>query len=320
MSSTEPSPESPPAVTVIIPVYNDAAGLAQTVDSLLAAQMSHRDEIIIADNGSDDDTWQCARSYEDSRPRRVTAVREESIQSSYAARNRGIEEAGGDILAFVDADMTVPPDYFEAVRRRFDDEDVDYLACDVEITVEEPTAGSFYNCLTGFPIGAYLQRGHYAPTCCLCVRKEALERLGPFDSRLESGGDMEFGKRAHAAGLEQVFAPEIVLEHPARTSYRSLAAKQRRIGRGHAQLSHYHAERFSLLWELYVTPWKYFLPHNPFALWPKCRDQNLEVGLAVVVAIAFWRIPLAWAGLFAYLREARRLPETEQLRAERETS
>ena len=307
MSSTDISPNSTAAISVIIPVYNDAPGLTDTVETLLAADMAPGDEIIIVDNGSDDDTYRVACDLADAHPEQVTTRKEDAIQGSYAARNRGIEAAHGAILAFIDADMTAPGDYFSSVRARFEDGDVDYLACDVRIVVGEPTPAGYYNGLTGFPIRAYLQRGRYAPTCCLCIRRDCIDRIGTFDDRLESGGDMEFGKRAYAAGLSQEFAEEITLEHPARTEFQSLLNKQRRIGRGHAQLSHHHPDRFSLLTELYLTPWKYFLPHNPLQLRSKCRQRNWDIGLAVLLTIALWRIPLAWAGLAAYLREARRL-------------
>ncbi len=307
MSSTDANPDPTAAISVIIPVYNDAPGLTQTVESLLAADMAQGDEIIIVDNGSGDDTYRVARTFDEDHPGRVAALLEDSIQGSYAARNRGIEAADGDILAFIDADMTVPEDYFSAVRARFEDGDVDYLGCDVRIVVGDPTPAGHYNGLTGFPIQAYIERGRYAPTCCLCIRRDCIDRIGPFDHRLESGGDMEFGKRAHAAGLTQKFAEEITLHHPARTEFQALINKQRRIGRGHAQLSHHHSERFSLLTELYLTPWKYFLPHNPLKLRSQCRERGWDIGVAVLLTIAFWRIPLAWAGLAAYLGEARRL-------------
>ena len=299
------------SISVVIPVYNDPEGLADTVDSLLAADAGDGDEIIIADNGSSDGTRETARSYADDHPDRVAAVCEDQIQGSYAARNRGIDEAGGNILCFVDADMSVPRNYFDAVRKQFADGDVDYLACDVRLTASDTNLGSLYNCATGFPIRDYLQRGHYAPTCCLCIHRRVLEQIGPFDDRLESGGDMEFGKRAHDAGLRQRFAPEITLDHPARNRLRALLAKERRIGRGHAQLSHYHPRRFSLLRTLYLTPWKYLLPHNPVTFFRRCRDRSIDVGPATLLVLILWRIPRAWAGLLSYLGEARRLRNTE---------
>ncbi len=294
-------------LSVIIPVFNDADGLSDTVDSLLAQDSPASGyEIIIADNGSTDETWRRAQKYADSHAQ-IVAVRENSIQGSYAARNRGIEAAGGAILCFVDADMTVPADYIDAVGAKFSDEELDYLACDVEITLAHSSLSATYNCLTGFPIERYLEKDHYAPTCCLCVRRSCVEKFGAFDDRLESGGDMEFGQRLFDNGVCQDFAPNIQLKHPARFTFDSLLSKQRRIGRGHAQLSHYFPGRYSLFLKLYVKTTRYFLPDNPFKLAAKLKQRDLDCSAFGIAGMAIFQIPLAWAGLFAYLDESQAL-------------
>ncbi len=306
MSST-PRDASPPPVSVIIPVYNDASGLRDTVDSLLDQKsFVDGDQIIIADNGSDDDTWPTARQYAADHPQRVVAVCEDQIQSSYAARNRGLQAADGAIIGFIDADMIAPDDYLASVRRHFIGGDVDYLACNVRVTPSDDSMGSLYNCATGFPVEHYLDNGNYAPTCCLCVRRTCIDDIGSFDGRLESGGDMEFGKRAHRAGYTQKFAADITLEHPSRSSFSALLEKERRIGRGHAQISHFHADKYRLFSRLYLSPAKYFLPHNPIQFIDSCRQRDLDIGLGLVSSL-FFRIPRAWAGLASFLSEARRL-------------
>lgn len=272
-------------------------------------------EIVIADNGSTDDTWTVARDYADQYST-VATVREDEIQGSYAARNRGIERARAELICFVDADMTAPPQFLQKIHRRFADGHVDYLACDVEITPNGDSVSSAYNCLTGFPIRRYLDGDHYAPTCCLSVHRRCIDEVGPFDARLESGGDMEFGQRVFRAGFQQSFAPEIVLRHPARRTYASLAAKQKRIGRGHAQLSHFYPERYSLFFDLYVMTSRYFLPGNPLRHLSRAKTLGLEIGLFDALGVALLRIPLAWAGLGAYLAESRRLRQTSSDRGD----
>ena len=300
--------DAPPFNSVIIPVFNDPDGLRDTVDSLIAQDLS-RDayEIIIVDNGSTDETWSVANRFAEEHGPLVSAVRESDIQGSYAARNRGIEVARGEVLCFLDADMIAPGDYLRRVNKRFAESDVDYLACAVELKATSDSASSIYNCVTGFPIARYLERGHYAPTCCLCVRRRCINDLGPFDARLESGGDMEFGQRVYDAGLKQQFAPAIVLLHPARSSFQALLSKQCRIARGHAQLSYYYPERYALFLELYVRTTRYFAPANPVRLHARCQELEFDVGLFLPGLLGVFHIPLAWAGLAAYLREARRL-------------
>lgn len=297
-----------PLISVIIPVYNDREGLDDTLHSLCEQKSgSPPFEVIVADNGSRDGTWELAQQWQGNEPSRFRAIQEREIQSSYAARNRGLGLARGEIIAFLDADMKAPRDYIEKTAARFRDTDVDYLACAVEIPPSKESLSSLYNSLTGFPVERYLQRGRYAPTCCLCVRRKVFDKIGLFDQRVESGGDMEFGQRVFDAGLNQAFAPEILLTHPPRRRFRSLLNKERRIARGHAQLSFYYPDRYSLFRKLYLGSTKYFFPANPARLLKNSQARKVDLDLPTLAALSVVHLPLSWAGFHSYLEEARRL-------------
>ena len=100
------------SVVVIIPVYNDPKGIQDTLDSLLG-QTTTNYQIVVVDNNSTDRTPEIVRTYETDHDH-ITLLHEREIQSSYAARNTGIRHTDSDILAFVDADMTVPEDWLES--------------------------------------------------------------------------------------------------------------------------------------------------------------------------------------------------------------
>jgi glycosyltransferase involved in cell wall biosynthesis len=87
-----------PEISVIVPAYNAARTVGATVDSVLA-QTFDDFELIVIDDGSRDDTAEVA-TRDDSR---VTVVRTENGGVS-AARNRGLEQASGAYIAFLDAD------------------------------------------------------------------------------------------------------------------------------------------------------------------------------------------------------------------------
>ena len=86
------------SVSVVIPCYNAAAYLRETLDSALG-QTHPPLEVIVVDDGSTDDSAAIAQSY--GPPVRV--IRQEN-QGESVARNRGIDEAKGDWIAFLDAD------------------------------------------------------------------------------------------------------------------------------------------------------------------------------------------------------------------------
>lgn len=94
----------PPAVSVVIPTYNEVRVIARCLGTLL--DQTHRPrEIIIVDDGSTDGTREIARGFGG-----VTLL-EQAHEGSGAARNRGASAATGDILCFVDADMRFPRDF-----------------------------------------------------------------------------------------------------------------------------------------------------------------------------------------------------------------
>ncbi|GGN09637.1 glycosyl transferase [Halarchaeum nitratireducens] len=227
--------------SVVVPVYNDPDGLSTTVESLLA-QDTDDYEIVVADNGSTDETSDIAAAFADSEPR-VRHVVEGDVQSSYAARNAGIEAAAGDVIAFVDADMWVERDYVRGVTRAVADRE--YVGCRVELVAGDGTVAR-YRRASGFPIEQYVEEHGFAPTCCLVVTRHLLDEIGGFDARLVSNGDLEFGRRARRAGFALTYEPDVTLYHPARSTLRSVLSQNYRIGRGREQLRRYHGERFDV--------------------------------------------------------------------------
>jgi GT2 family glycosyltransferase len=230
------------SVSIVVPVYNDSDGVSQTLDSL-AKRGALSAELLVVDNGSTDDTPEFIRSYAGDYDS-VHLLVEDEIQGSYAARNKGIQHADGNVLGFLDADETVDEDWLDTALEAMHEQDVDYLGCNVELTLPEDTIVGRYNAYTGFPVKQYLEEEHYAPTCALLVKREVFEDVGRFDARLISGGDREFGERVHEAGYEQGYAEDATVYHPARTSFESLAKKNFRVGRGFCQKQRYYPERY----------------------------------------------------------------------------
>ena len=270
--------------SVIIPVYNDPEGLRTTVESLLD-QTAEDYEIVIADNGSTDETRQVANEF--AQDDRVTLVVEDEIQGSYAARNAGIETSKGNILCFIDADMWVDEDWLERVQDRMRDADIDYLGCDVEIVVTNPTPVARYNRQHGFPIEEYIEANQFAPTCCLVTRRGVIEDVGLFDERLISSGDAEFGKRVHDAGYSQYYAPDITMYHPARETLRSFLKKYYRIARGRVQRARYYPELFEM--ENHPLNPRNFLPIRPWAVY-ESHDGSLREFLIVYTILTAVKI------------------------------
>ena len=252
-----------PLVSVICPVYNDPAGVSRTLESLLALQAPPGGfEVVVIDNGSTDETAAVVENFA-SKSHGLIIAEYKARRGSYAARNHGIELARGDLLAFIDADMTVPHCWLVKGVQLMADDGPDYVGCRVVLRSNspQPTLAERYEMALAFPVERYVTRDGFAPTACLWVRRTLIERIGSFDSNLQSGGDMEFGHRARADGARQVFDSENLMWHPARRTLNALARKHSRVVNGLISLrrrypQRYHCNRLRdlLSWLYQLTP------------------------------------------------------------------
>ncbi|NKE34919.1 glycosyltransferase [Natronococcus sp. JC468] len=298
---------SEPRVSVIVPVYDDPEGLRRTLSSLVDQTVDDY-EVVVADNGSTDETPLVARSYRDSRPELLTLVTESEVQGSYAARNAGIRAASDDaeILAFLDADSTVEADWLERAVAAMDAAGCDYMGCRVEI-LEAPDEGLVgrYNRLSGFPVERYVREQGYAPTTCLLIRREVVDDVGTFDDRLVSGGDLEFGRRVRRAGWELRYEPDAVVFHPPRSTLRELVGKYVRIGRGIEQKRRLHPE---LEHGRGLADPRQYLPPRPSSV--RGELEAVWDGLGASEKLLFY-------GLRYVLNLAKRLGQFRELRSRR---
>ena len=99
-------------ISIIIPVYNKEAYLERCLDSVLA--QTHKSlEVLLIDDGSTDGSPAICEKYAKKDPR-IRVLTQENAGAS-AARNAGIEAAGGDYIGFVDADDWIEPGMYAAL-------------------------------------------------------------------------------------------------------------------------------------------------------------------------------------------------------------
>lgn len=99
-------------ISVIIPLYNKGKHIQRAIDSVLAQTVPFH-ELIVIDDGSTDDGPLYVMEYANSS---ILLVRQENAGVS-AARNKGIEKATGEMVAFLDADDAYAPDFLETIIR-----------------------------------------------------------------------------------------------------------------------------------------------------------------------------------------------------------
>lgn len=105
----------PPLFSVVIPAYNAGKFISLTIESILRQTVQDY-EIVVVNDGSTDDTLEVLHSIADPRLRIIT----QENGGECAARNRGIKEACGKYVAFLDADDAWRPNHLEIVLGRIE--------------------------------------------------------------------------------------------------------------------------------------------------------------------------------------------------------
>lgn len=136
-------------ISVIVPVYNVEPYLRQCVDSILAQTYRYL-EVILIDDGSTDGSGLICDEYEDA-DRRVKVLHGQNYGVA-VARNRGIEAACGELIAFVDADDYLSPTMFERMADAIVRTGADMAACGERIVRrDDPYGHSHYPWINEMP-------------------------------------------------------------------------------------------------------------------------------------------------------------------------
>lgn len=212
-----------PEISIIVPHLNQP-DLLETLLVALAAQTIHweRMEVIVIDNGS----RELPRAVVERFPGSLLAV--EPTAGPGPARNRGVALARAPILAFIDADCRPETDWVERILARFEaDPALDIIGGDVRVFPADysaPTVAEAYDALYAFRQQHYITRQGFSVTANLATRQAVHNAVGPF-AGIAIAEDTDWGQRAGRLGYRTVYAPEVVVHHPARRSLAELYIK-----------------------------------------------------------------------------------------------
>jgi GT2 family glycosyltransferase len=229
-----------PMVSVIVPVLNGEETIGRCLESLLNdSYPAERREIVVVDNGSTDRTAELVRDH----PVRLLAEPEPGLSR---ARNRGIAESRGEIVAFTDADCCVTTRWLGELAAGFDDDEV--AAVTGEVVPYPPTTAAERYSARRKPSTASWQRDLPEPWFCFgntAVRREVFDRVGPFDPGFAGIGceDIDFAWRFDDAGLRVRRQRRPVVFHRQRMTSLGLFRQNLRNGRGWALLHRRHPHR-----------------------------------------------------------------------------
>ena len=213
-------------ISVIVPTYNNWEALQECLFSLINQSFKEENyEIIVVNNNPGGFIPDWIKS--ENRIKLIT----ESKKGSYSARNAGALESIGDILCFTDSDCIPDKEWLFNINEEMSSQSVNIIAGAVEIIPfdsDNISAFEAYDIAVGIRQDLYVKRGS-AATANLSLKRDVFNKLGGFDSSRLSGGDTDFCKRAFSAGFTLIYCENAIVRHPARSDWRELVNKSKRI-------------------------------------------------------------------------------------------
>lgn len=266
-------------ITVIIPVWNDEKRISLCLDALHKQSIGVDSfEVIVVDNASTDGTSEALKAYP------WITVLYEPEPGSYGARNRAINDASGEYLAFTDSDCIPAQTWLEAC-----------LACAQkhpgfgvvagDVTFFEATEASVEQSAIDFETMFSMDQkinsqNGVSITANFFVQRKTVHHFGGFNQKLKSGGDHELSKRIYDSGRAVIFCQEGYVAHPAR-NINELLIKRRRVIGGSWDRQQTRAKPILFAWQatklivkrtlqvIFTT--KIRLNRKPALLWLLCR-------------------------------------------------
>ncbi len=191
-------------ISFIIPTYNEAKNIANTLNNIIKYTPSEfRYEIIVADNGSRDDTRDIVEEYN------ISLVFNDLVTVG-GLRNLAVRRAKGHILIFIDADVLLTEEWKKHIHKAVQSLKRDPL----QITGSKCGMPDDSGWLENFWFKPLIERKvKYINSGHLITTRELFDRINGFDESLETGEDYAFSQAAKALNAKIVNNPELLVWH-----------------------------------------------------------------------------------------------------------
>ena len=230
-------------ISIVIPMYNEARHIART---LLAAQKAAHAanlecELIVVDNGSQDEGPQIARQFG------AQVLVQPGILIG-ALRNRGTAIATGEWLAFIDADVEVPEDWLTQLIDIERTGQADVFGLDLHTPAQAPWYATAWQRRTLRPAAEGVRTVDWLPSSNLLMRRSWFDKVDGFNESLRTGEDKDFTLRQHMAGARLLAINESVALHWGyEMNWREWMGKEMWRQSSHVQLLRTHGLSLRLL-------------------------------------------------------------------------
>jgi biofilm PGA synthesis N-glycosyltransferase PgaC len=299
-----PKPDPPesyhPQVTIIIPAFNEEAVIADKLDAVLALDYPRElQQIIVADDGSEDATAEIVQRYVD---RGIELVSQSPRKGKITAMNNALSHVEGEITVFTDADITCPPDSLKLLVRHFADPTVGCVTSGHRIIKDASSAGRANDFYWNFESLLKASESRIYSTVAasghmLAVRTELVEMIPP-DILID---DFYRVMTILRQRYRVVYEPRVVCLQRPTISMQDEITRRKRMTAGRYQVMAMSGEflpRFKPLVRLQVISHKFSRPFIPLLMIAAFVLNGLYVALPQSPALPVILHQLIW-GLFA---------------------
>lgn len=203
-----------PDYSIIIPAFNEAQELPQTLESVQQAMLAQPElgQCIVVDNNSTDKTSEVASRYG------FVSVVFEPINQIARARNAGVAASNGSYLIFIDADTRIDPALLTESLKRLQSNESAGGGSIIEFEGNISAIGR-----VGINLWKRISRlTRTAAGSYLYTRRDAFEAIGGFDEKLYASEEVRLSRKIRQWGKARELSFDILTHSPARTSARKL--------------------------------------------------------------------------------------------------
>lgn len=242
-------------VSVIIPTFNSEKTIQRLLDAFKKDQVSCDYEILVIDGCSKDRTVEICQQYD------VKVYNNPKIHAA-AARNIGIENAKGEICAFIDSDCVPCRGWVDMIAKLFSDESIMAIGGKMipypPVNRVERFAGDvFINrivCFSEERVESFShQLKHTFATANCAYRKDFLQEIGCFDDFFSNNGeDVDLFWRAIDSKKRLLYEPQLIVQHSFVDTVHKLFRKYRQYGLATSKLATRYGKKIQVDWRYHL--------------------------------------------------------------------
>jgi glycosyltransferase involved in cell wall biosynthesis len=209
-----------PKISIVIPAYNVATYIVETLESVLAQTRDDYEVIVVNDGSPDTEEFELAiQPYLE----RIVYLKQKNRGAS-VARNTGVRAARGELIAFLDADDLWLPTYLEDQLKFMRDQDCDLVCADAMVFGDNTAHGQTYMdslMKTAPPVGRVtflelVNADRSLITSGVIARREQILAVGLFDEALRNAQDLDLWLRLVRHGARLAYQRRVLLRYRSR--------------------------------------------------------------------------------------------------------